>query len=152
MSSSPSHFCWAKITSPKKDLTPLIMKCMNIYVYILLIIKDIYTIKDTYIIKRENSEPRNGTNSNMLIIKVTPVAAAEHQIWFWAPWHQWAQLSLHTDRAALEVSFLWPQAQDHTVIPLQATEGLMCWPQWFGEGQVYLSVYELPVLPWVPGP
>ena len=73
----PATSIGQKITSPKKDLTPLIIKYTCIYVYILLIIKDIYTIKDTYIIKRENSEPRNGTNSNMLIIKV---AAAERQI------------------------------------------------------------------------
>ena len=76
----PATSIGQKITSPKQALTPLIIKCMCIYVYMLLITKDIYTTKDTYIIKRENSEPRNGTNSNMLIIKVTLVAAAEHQI------------------------------------------------------------------------
>jgi len=73
----PATSIGPKMTSPKKDLTPLIIKYTCIHVYILLIIKDIYTIKNTYIIKRENSEPRNGTNSNMLIIKVV---AAERQI------------------------------------------------------------------------
>lgn len=58
----------------------------------------------------------------------------------------------HTDRAALEPSFLWPQTQDHTTTPLQAAEGLMLRPLWFEDGQVYLPMYELLVLPGIPGP
>lgn len=46
----------------------------------------------------------------------------------------------HTDRAALEPSFLWPETQDHTATPLHAAEGLMLRPLWF-EGGAGLPAY-----------
>lgn len=50
-----------------------------------------YIYKNKYIINKKERENQNQLmepNSNMLIIKVTLTAVAEHQIGFWASWHQ----------------------------------------------------------------
>lgn len=82
----PATSTGQKIASPKKYLTASKLKyvCrvyMHIF-YVLFIIKDIYIQQKIHVLlkEKEKSEPRMEHSSDTLIIKVTLVAAAEHQI------------------------------------------------------------------------
>lgn len=72
----PATFIRQKLAFPNNHLTPLITKNNISY-------NKEYIYKNKYIInKRENQNELMEPNSNMLIIKVTLVAVAEHQIGF----------------------------------------------------------------------